>query len=249
VSESLIPPIPAGPRIDNAKLRVGQPTHELALISALERDVWRLYRPGPGRISFVVFEPEVGAGRPDAIVITVSRAALERFRATGLRVPTPSATRALTDTDEMAMGLSPQYVRSLRRQLQSAGWSSREFDRAANIVHDSLAIEAKMSDWQRALRQVAKFQITVHKSAILMPALAATRIPLPILDSYGIGVIAESQNRSDWFVSPHTHELAPFARLWLLELLIRALESGTAYRPSDLRKRSREPRSDSTLGL
>jgi hypothetical protein len=200
-------------------------------------------------VSYVLFEPEVGAGRPDAIVLTVSKSALERFRATGLRVPTPSATRALTDTDETSLGLSPQYVRSLRKQLSIAGWGPREFARAASIVHNSLAIEAKVSDWQRALRQVAKFQVTAHQTAIFMPSQAAARIPLPILESYGIGLISETGGKSNWFVAPERHELAEFSRLWLLELLVRALETGSAYSPSELRKRSNEASSDSTRGL
>lgn len=228
--------------------RVGQPTHELRLIYSLERNLWRLCRPGKGRVSYVLFEPEVGAGRPDAIVITVSKGALERFRATGLRVPTPSATRALTDTDEMALGLSPQYVRALRRQLSLSGWSPREFDRAARIVNDSLAIEAKISDWRRALQQVVKFQVTAHQAAILMPAQAATRLPGPTLEKYGIGLIAEAEGKSEWSVSPRRYELPEFSRVWLLELLLRGLEDGTAYSPSELRNRSKDATKDSSRG-
>ena len=89
----------------------------------------------------MLFEPEVGAGRPDAIVITVSKAALERCQATGLRVLTSSAMRALTDTDEMALGYRPSTselfasnskrrtgtLSSLaeRRMLSTIGWLSR----------------------------------------------------------------------------------------------------------------------------
>jgi hypothetical protein len=227
---------------------VGVPTHELALMSALARDMWRLDRPGPGRVNFVLFEAEVGAGRPDAVVLTVSRNSLEKFRATGLRIPTPTASRALTDTADSSLGISVQYARSLRRRLEAEGWTSREFQQGAAIIHDSLAIEAKVSDWSRALRQVAKFQPTTHRSAILMPEMAATRVPRPTIEKNGIGLLAESHGRTEWMTPAVGQDLSPQRRLWLLELLLRGLDAGVAYNPSALRKRSIAELNASTLG-
>lgn len=226
---------PNDPR--TSRPRVGEPIHELRLIAALERDLWRLEQPGTGRSAFVVFEPEVGAGRPDAMILTASQRALERFESTGLRMPTPAAPRALLATDDGTLGLSQPYARTLRNRLLENGWTDAQRSRAADIVHDSLGLEAKMHDWRRALQQVVKFQVTVHRSAIMMPRDAALRVPEPYLTSYGIGLIEETAKGSKWLVRPVHRELPEYSRLWLLELLMRAREEGRAYTPSELRKR------------
>lgn len=228
--------------------RVGVPVHELHLIATFRRSAASLYKPGPGRVSYVLFEPEVGAGRPDAVAITVSRTALDRFMSTGLRVRNVSESRALFASDASPLGLTAKHSRSLKRHLAARGWTISELERASSIVYDSLAVEAKIRDWQQALRQAAKFSIAAHQAALFMPVSAATRIPRPLLTSNGFGLVSSGDRGASWEVLPERREPAPYARLWLLELLLRGLESGTAHTPSALRKREIASMRDSTLG-
>ena len=112
---------------------------------------------------------------------------------------------------------------------------------------DSLAIEAKLKDWRRALRQVSTFAGLVNRTAILMPEVVSMRIPSDFLDFYGTGVIAESKDRVYLHHSPPPRPLNLSAQAWLLELLIRGLEQGTAYRYSSRTNESRDSANDSTL--
>jgi hypothetical protein len=226
---------------------VGVPKQELLLVRNLRFNARKLIKPGPGYVNYVIFEPEVGAGRPDALVLSVSPNALKRFRATGLRIQTPSAAKALSDATPESLGLSPSYVKSLRRELAGAGWTSNEYLRAIHIIQDSMGIEAKVHDWPQAVRQAAKFYVTSHRAALLMPTEATRRIPATVINKYGFGVIATSGDFAQWIAPAVSKEPSPSARLWLLELLLRAIDSGVAYKPSELRKAEKAVSSASSL--
>lgn len=227
---------------------VGEPTHERRLLRSLSRSAGRLFHPGVGRSAWIVLEPEVGAGRPDAIVIIASPAALAWYRASGLRLATPSAAKVLMDGPDDAFGLSRPYVRELRKSLRDAGWDKQAYLRAASVVFDSTAIEAKMSDWRGALRQVGKFRVTAHRSAILMPSDAAQRIALPTLKLFGTGVLAEAENRVTWQSTPGNFTLNLAGRAWLVEILVRGIETGSAYKLSEFRNFTSADFNDSTRG-
>ncbi|MGV8911437.1 MAG: hypothetical protein ACOH14_02380 [Rhodoglobus sp.] len=229
--------------------RVGQPVQELTLTSILASDLSKLFRPGPGRSAYVIFEPEVGAGRPDVLVVSASSTALARYIKAGLRVSTPSATRALSAADESSLGISVPYARSLRKGLLQDGWSQQEYARASVIVHDSLAIEAKVKDWKQALRQVAKFHVTAHRSAIFMPLKTARLIPIPVLEQYGAGLLVETGGRAEWLLTSPRRELEGPSTIWMLEVLVRAMENGLAYKLSDSRNFTSESSKALTRGL
>lgn len=113
-----------------------------------------------------------------------------------------------------------------------SGWSAREITAAAALVHDSLAIEAKLRDWRRAVRQAAKFSPLVARSALLLPGTAAEP-QATSLDFYSLGLLeADPRARVRWVKSAPPQDLPAYARLWLLELLARGLRDGTAQRLS-----------------
>ena len=213
--------------------RVGVPIQERFLTDALLMDVDAILRPGVGRSIFAVQEAELGAGRPDVIFLTVNVGALEAFRRTGLRLPSQLAARALDPAiAEDEMGVTRSHLRVVQRDLRERGWSGASVERLAAVLHDSLAVEAKVKDWRQAVRQVSKFRRLFHRSAVLMP-----RRPLPdaserAMNIYGCGLLFEDAARVRWERESAVTEPQLWARLWLLELLVRGLEDGSAHRPT-----------------
>jgi hypothetical protein len=213
--------------------RVGVPIQERALTDALLTNVDAVLRPGVGRSVFAIEEAEVGAGRPDVVLLAVNVGALEAFRRTGLRLPSPLAARALDpEIAEDEIGVTRSHLRSVQRDLRERGWSSASAEHLAGVLHDSLAVEAKVKDWRQAIRQVSKFRRIFHRSAVLMP-----RRPLPdaseiAMDVYGCGLLFEDAARIRWERDSAETEPQLWARLWLLELLVRGLEDGSAHRPA-----------------
>lgn len=225
---------------DGTARQVGQPVQELLLMRSLVNRAPALFPPGPGRSAFLMLEPDIGFGRPDAIVVTTSMAALNAFVASDLRIPTFSAARAFHEFETTSAGLSPNYARDLRRRLTQSGWTQQGFARAANVVVHSVAIEAKIRDWRQALRQVAKFHSAAHSSAILMPSHTAMRISNLSLDLYGTGVLSEDHGQISWRRRAITKDPGAAFKVWMLETLVRGLREGTAYRLSDSRKRAND---------
>ncbi len=218
--------------------RVGVPTHERLLTEAFLGQVSTVVRSGPGRSLYVLEEADLGAGRPDIIVLTISSTALNSFRESQLRLTSPVAARALDvnlSADEL--GVTRSYAMELRRNLQRQGWSRVDTARLSRAVHDSLAIEAKVRDWRSAVRQVAKFRRLFHRSAVLMPERALPIESSKSLEFYGCGVIFQRRNTDfSWERFPRPGSPPTWTRIWLLELLVRGLEDGSAYKLSASRK-------------
>ena len=223
--------------------RVGQPTHERALTDALASSIARLFPSGPGRSTYIIFEPELGRGRPDAIAVHVSSAALAAVMRQGLRLPHLTASRAALAVDHTdGLGVTGTYGRALRSRIRTAGWTESRASAVSGLVVDSLAIEAKMKDWRRALRQVAAFRAYAHRAALLVPESVADRVEPVGLDVYQAGLLVELAGQAEWRREAPRQDLDPAASAWLVELLMRGLESGTAYRASSSAKLSRAAR-------
>lgn len=204
-------------------LRVGEPTHELALTSAMVRDAARLVRPGRGRVSYVLEEVDLSRGRPDVVIVVLSRNGFDRFGREGLRLPHPTAARVLDEElDERSWGVAPTYGRRLLRQLRELGWTHTRARRAADLVVDSLAVEAKMADWHRGIRQIASFRSEVHRSALLLPTHRTQRVRESSLSFYGAGLLSESSGRVKWERPAVVGQPTIASRLWLLESMLRA---------------------------
>jgi hypothetical protein len=198
-------------------------------------------RPGPGRSVFVIEEADLGSGRPDIILVSISSRALAAFRDSGLRIPSPIAAKTLdpvlADED---LGVDAAYARTLRRDLRACGWSEPIAMRMSFALHDSLGVEAKMKDWRQAVRQVSKFRRLFHRSAVLMPRRVLPAQSIQAMDFYGCGLLFQDALKVEWQRESSTNEPRVWAKLWLLELLTRGLGSGTAHRATDLRNIVRE---------
>lgn len=228
---------------DESTRRVGVPVQELRLTQALERQVPTVVRPGAGRSVYLLQEVDLGAGRPDLVLLTISSTALATYRRSGLRITSPAAARVLDPAISLEhAGVTLSTARGMRRDLLAQGWRPNDVDRLATLVHDSLAIEAKMKDWKQALRQVSKFRRFFHRSAVLMPKRTVAPEFNSILDTYGCGLILEREQRLSWQRDAAFVSSPRWARLWLLELLLRGLEDGTAYRPTERRNNAKASR-------
>lgn len=134
--------------------------------------------------------------------------------------------------------MTRSYERALRKDLDDLGWTSSAAVRVAGIVSDSLAVEAKIGDLKRALQQVSRFRRGFHRSAIVMPTRRISEELSRSLDFYGTGLLTQGPEGFEWQRVPNEVEPAIYSRLWLLELVMRGVENGTAYRLSALRNRS-----------
>lgn len=214
---------------------VGVPIHEAVLVDYLKRAITELFPPGSGRSTYVLLEPELGSGRPDLIVLTVSTQSVAKFRKSGLRLSSLTAARSLDSSlSPKDLGVTERYAASLRKKIPSQ-LRVNELRSFSSSIHEAIAIEAKMSDWRRATLQAARFQGLVDRAILVMPEKKAQNIPPLTLERYGLGVLIESGQNIAWKTKGKRHDTSQSNRLWLLELLIRGLENGTAYNASACR--------------
>lgn len=201
--------------------------------------------PGPGRSVYVVEEPELGgAGRPDLIFVTIAAATLRAYQKAGLRLPSQASARLL-DVSHVAAtsgGISATYAQNLRRGLAVRGWTQGDAEHFASMVTDTFAVEAKIRDWKRAMHQVARFRRMFDRSAILMPSRELPPETWRSLDFYRCGLLFRDNNRFHWVREPIATAPPMWSRVWLLELTLRGLESGRAYKLSDFRNSERASR-------
>lgn len=217
---------------------VGVPTHEAILTKRLFASAGSLFPPGPGRSAWLILEPQTGFGVPDVLIVRASAAAVAAHKARGLRMPTVSAARVLATHSHSVPGITEKYAQALRADLARRGWTTGTVRSAASVVSDSIAIEVKMQDARRALQQLGKFRVSAHRAAICMPITTAHRASRTTLDRFGAGLIVADGHRLAWETPAQYQQLPEYRRLWLAELLIRALDSGDAHRLSAPRKRS-----------
>lgn len=217
--------------------RVGVPVHEAVLVRNVEPRIPSLVPPGYGRSTYVLREPDLGSGRPDLIVLTISAQTLCRFKQRGLRLPSLTAARSLDmELPSSHLGVTDRYAQSLRKSLSSE-WREKDAASFGQAVHEAVAIEAKMSDWRRATLQAARFQGMVDRAVILMPEEKARNIPPLTLRRYGLGLLISQGKHVTWNAEGRLTRTSTYNRLWLLELLLRGLENGSAYNASALRNR------------
>lgn len=205
---------------------VGVPIQEAVLHSALKEHHRKLFPPGVGRSTFFLSEPELGFGRPDALILTVSKSALSAFRRTGLRLPSLSAAKSLAG---VGSGNSERYDRALARDLSRSGWTAADLIAAGKIIHDSIAVEAKLNEWRRAIRQASTYRIGAGRAAVLLPDRVSTNVDLRNLEAHEVGLLLSKNGKITWSVAAQPGPLSPSHRAWLLELLLRDLDSGILH--------------------
>ena len=210
--------------------RVGVPLHEVRLTNALEAGARDLFRPGVGRNAITVPEPDMPAGRPDLVAIAVSRRTVDFRRNRGLRLSTHSEARVLARAvhSERTTGLSEGSERDIRLRLQIRGWLRPNGSPAVPVearVGDSLIVEAKVSNWRRAVSQLARIRDAAHRSALALPTECVGRVGRPFLRKNQLGLVTvDTGGRVAWRRSSPRREISLAADLWLVELAIRGSE-------------------------
>src|SRR6266540_6643957 len=92
---------------------VGIPKEESRLTEAITADARALLRPGSGRRLLLLEEVELGIGRPDALLLTVSPSALERRAQSSLRLANLTDAKvlgALTRGDLTTSGVTLSHA-------------------------------------------------------------------------------------------------------------------------------------------
>lgn len=206
---------------------VGIPIHEIVLYEALDRHAARLFPPGAGRSTYIITEPELGFGRPDAILLTISSVSLSAFRRRGLRLPSLNAAKSLSGEGS---SLTERHARTLSRDLERAGWSEHDLRMASGMVADALAVEAKLGEWRRAIRQAAAYRVGTGRSAVLLPGHVGDRVDVRNLETHSVGLLLEEDRSIRWKLAAPRSEVSVSRRAWLTELLLRGLDSDAAHR-------------------
>lgn len=216
---------------------VGVPIYEAILVDNLKQAITKLFPPGSGRSTYILSEPDIGRGRPDLVVLIISAHSVKKFMESGLRLSSYTAARSLDSSlSPRDLGVTESYAASLRKKFPSH-LSRNDLKRLSRSVHESVAIEAKMSDWRRATLQAARFQGLVDRAVLVMPDKKSENIPPSTLKRYDLGLLAADGRQFAWKSNGRTNITGEVNRLWLLELLVRGLTNGTAYNASACRKR------------
>jgi hypothetical protein len=209
---------------------VGVPIHETRLTNAAANAAGDLL---PGSASLLVLhEVPIGIGRPDLVVLRVDVTRLAWRRVAGLRLSgyhEAVVLGALRSGRLGELGLSRPYARRLERSLVDRGWLDLASDDP--VVSDSLVLEAKISDWRRALLQLSQVRWAAQQAALVVPDRLADRIPDIALTRQGMGVLGVDDSDEIGWSRPASPRALPFELdAWLGELALRELAEASGSR-------------------
>jgi hypothetical protein len=221
--------------VDSSKITFAETTSEVGVPKA-ERELTQaallgarlLLRPGSGRSLLVLSEVEIGVGRPDLLLLSVSRRALEARERAGLRLANLTEARVLAALNNGGVsGHSAGHVRTVGTRLQETGWIRSPGDVAAvrPTIGDSMLIEAKTGDWRTGLQQLTRNRWASHFSALLMPVESHRRVPRRSLRHNHLGLLVLNGRGLRWQIKSPRRSLSWLADVWLTELAIRELEA------------------------
>lgn len=143
----------------------------------------------------------IGAGQPDLVLVDF------RSELHGLGQLSIQHIRLLANLAEMGPREVPDIADSSGLMLETVEASLNDLAKVGALVEDqharalcpawldiltdTIAIEAKVADWRRGAAQAARNRIFASRSFIAVPPRIAARISDdPIIDQYGIGVLA-----------------------------------------------------------
>ena len=209
---------------------VGVPTHERRLTEAAANAAGDLL-PGSGSL-VVLHEVQIGIGRPDLVVLRVDVERLAWRRVAGLRLSGYNEAvvlGALRPGRLAELGLSRAYARRLERSVVDRGWL--DLGVGDRLISDSMVLEAKVSDWRRALLQLSQVRWAAQQAALVVPHRLADRIPAIALTPQGMGVLAVDDLGGINWSRPAPPRTLPFELdAWLGELALRELAEATGSR-------------------
>lgn len=224
-------PVPA--RVE--KMRVGVPKAERALTDAVTDCAFEVMAPGRGRRLIVLSEVELGTGRPDVVLLACSPASIEKRLQLGLRLRTLTEARVLagllSETSTNGSGISAGHYRHVEKDLKSRGWLNRQGSAEARktTIGKSLLIEAKVGDWRGGVLQLMRNSRLFQSTALLVPDRLNSRIPRPLIEQYGLGLLLYDRDEVRWQRRGRHRKQPHYANLWLSELALRHVEAGLPY--------------------
>ena len=154
-----------------------------------------------GTSSWAARSVPVGAGMPDLLVVsyepTVLALASVKIRDTHILAYLRAVTRARMHTIAERMHVPERHVaRSLYRLVDAQAVSVTDdlVSLAPEYRHplpEILAVEVKVSNWQRALEQAKRNRLFCHRSFVALPTDVAARVrQQPWFRQFGIGLLA-----------------------------------------------------------
>ena len=211
--------------------KVGVPIAERSLTAALDLLAPQMFTPGCGRSLIHLREVDIAPGRPDAVLLVVSSAALRARQRGDLRLPSLAHARVLESTlTGTRHGYCPSHVNRLKRSLRDCGWLAGQ-DRVRpfrSLIRRSVIVEAKMSDWRKGVGQLVRARWAGHEAALLMPSDLQHRVSRTMLRHNWLGLLAAHQDAITWQIKSPRREIRWAADLWLSELAMRSVEAGQA---------------------
>lgn len=210
-----------------SRSQVGVPIDEARLTAAAIEQASTIVRPGSGRILLRLTEVELGLGRPDIVLISLSRSGLVARAERGLRLANLTEAQILVATHEGTDSQhSSRHVLSVNRRLHRIGWLD-EFHRMPELprlISQSVLIEAKMRDWRTGIQQLARTAWAAQRSVLLIPEEIERLIPPIALKHNRLGlVVRKASGQLSWQLRGRPRRLSLLADLWLTELAIRHL--------------------------
>ena len=205
---------------------VGVPVAESELTSALQEQTGSILAPGRGRSLVLLWEVDLGIGRPDALLLSLSLSGLRARSRAGLRLPSAAHARMLAAIEaRRSTGFSSGHERQLTAELRANGWTThaKRVRGVSNLVWNSLVIEAKMSDWRGGIFQLARVRWAAHSAALLMPNETQHRASRKALRHNRLGLFVYRDSTIVGQIEPPAAPLSRMADLWLTELAIRSV--------------------------
>lgn len=217
----------AAERVIHVRKRVARPGPEAQLIRAALKTEFFLRRQLP---AVFFHEPEMPTGLPDVVAVYMSKKRPEltpdrlRLTAAHIRILHGLHTVSSTTTDELA-----SRVRMPRRQLQRLAADLRDAD-LISLRHDKIAprklsrsfalkhifaIEAKISNWSKALEQAAANRWFASHSFILIPPNRSIDQISQRATELGVGVLVFSGNEVNQIVAPRVFQIPNSYGSWL----------------------------------
>ncbi len=191
----------------NAQIRYFRPIRpgpEALLEAAVARSIERVISPTTFP-RWLAGSLPLGAGMPDLLAISwdprvvaianpsvADASILAYLRAVGC---------ARFDTIVSRLGREPTNVSDSLDALVQASVIVREYDRFSldpawrRILPEVVAIEAKVSDWRKAIAQAGRNQLFSHRSFVALPSAVAERASeADSLRNLGLGVLAVEED-------------------------------------------------------
>jgi hypothetical protein len=186
------------------RFRESRPGPELAIETVVAERLPDLLGESSGGSVWRGASPAIGAGMPDLVFAwhgpEVWQLCGAHDTASALLGYLRSVTRARPETLSTRLGLPLGPVREALECLVqrlvvsevlgcfalSAGWK--------NILPEIVAVEAKVSNWKKAVQQAARNRVFAHRCFVAVPATLAWRVCSdPWVKKLGIGVVSVTE--------------------------------------------------------